>query len=122
MYWSACISTWASRSVARIAPGLVVLHDHARLPSRFFGRFTAFLRAVMPGLAGVSRMPYPRFLAFNALGGVLWGSACVLLGYFAAHSLATVTKTLGWTSAVCVAVIALGLVLAWHRHRSANRG
>src|SRR5215467_5030722 len=30
----------------------------------FVGRFTAFLRAVMPGLAGASRMHYPRFLAF----------------------------------------------------------
>src|SRR4051795_8086057 len=37
------------------------------------GRFTAFLRAVMPGLAGASRMAYPRFLFFNALGGVMWG-------------------------------------------------
>jgi hypothetical protein len=35
----------ASRTVARIAPGLVVLHDHARLPSRFFGRFTAAILA-----------------------------------------------------------------------------
>src|SRR5689334_4970773 len=32
------------------------------------GRWTAFLRAVMPALAGASRMEYPRFLAFNALG------------------------------------------------------
>lgn len=86
------------------------------------GRFTAFLRAVMPALAGVSRMPYPRFLAFNALGGVLWGSACVLLGFFAAHSLSAVSRTLGWTSAACVAIIALGLVFAWHRRGSAHRG
>ena len=85
------------------------------------GRFTAFLRAVMPGLAGASAMAYPRFLVFNAIGGVVWGSACVLLGYFAAHSLSAVTRALGWTSAVCVAIIAVGLLLAWHRHRSRHR-
>ena len=79
------------------------------------GRFTAFLRAVMPGLAGASRMAYRRFLVFNALGGVLWGSACVLLGYFAAHSIGTVTHALGVTSAVVVTVIVIGLVWAWHR-------
>jgi membrane-associated protein len=79
------------------------------------GRFTAFLRAVMPALAGASRMEYPRFLAFNAIGGVLWGSACVLLGYFAAHSIGRVTHYLGLTSTALVLVIAIALLWAWHR-------
>jgi membrane-associated protein len=38
----------------------------------FLARFTAFLRAVMPGLAGTARMPYRRFLVFNAAGGLIW--------------------------------------------------
>jgi membrane-associated protein len=79
------------------------------------GRFTAFLRAVMPALAGASRMEYRRFLAFNATGGVLWGGACVMLGYFAAHSISQVTHYLGLTSAAIVVVIVLGLLWAWHR-------
>jgi len=82
------------------------------------GRFTAFLRAAMPALAGASHMGYPRFLVFNALGGVLWGTACVLLGYFAAHSISKVTHYLGLTSGAIVVVIVLGLLWAWHRrHR-----
>ena len=44
----------------------------------FVARFTAFLRAVMPGLAGMSRMPYRRFLAYNAAGAVVWGDAGLL--------------------------------------------
>ena len=79
------------------------------------GRFTAFLRAVMPGLAGASHMPYRRFLFFNILGALVWGTACVLLGYFAAHSISTVTHYLGVTSGVIVVVIVLGIVWAWHR-------
>jgi membrane protein DedA with SNARE-associated domain len=79
------------------------------------GRFTAFLRAVMPGLAGASRMEYRRFLFFNVLGGLIWGSACVLLGYFAAHSIGTITHALGLTSGAIVVFIALGLIWAWHR-------
>lgn len=79
------------------------------------GRFTAFLRAVMPGLAGASRMPYPTFLAFNVAGGVLWGTACVLLGFFGAHSISTVTHYLGVTSAVVIAIIVIGIIWAWHR-------
>jgi membrane protein DedA with SNARE-associated domain len=79
------------------------------------GRFTAFLRAVMPGLAGASRMEYRRFLVFNAMGGVLWGSACVLLGYFAAHSIGAITHALGVTSAAIIVFIVTGLAWAWHR-------
>jgi len=79
------------------------------------GRWTAFLRAVMPGLAGASRMSYRRFLVFNVIGGVMWGTACVLLGYFAAHSISTITHALGVTSGVIAVVIVLGVVWAWHR-------
>jgi len=44
----------------------------------FVGRFTAFLRAVMPGLAGMSKMRYRRFLAANALGASCgaWATPC----------------------------------------------
>ncbi|MFZ2015420.1 MAG: DedA family protein [Nocardioides sp.] len=79
------------------------------------GRFTAFLRAVMPGLAGASRMPYRRFLVFNVVGGVLWGTVCVLLGFFLAHSISRVTQYLGVTSGAIVVFIVLGLLWAWHR-------
>jgi membrane-associated protein len=79
------------------------------------GRFTAFLRAVMPGLAGASRMAYRRFLVFNVIGAVLWGTACVLLGFFAAHSIGRITHALGVTSGAIVVFIVLGLAWAWHR-------
>ena len=49
----------------------------------FLGRWTAFLRAVMPGLAGVSQMPYRRFILWNALGGIAWGTTFCLVGYLA---------------------------------------
>jgi hypothetical protein len=40
------LTAMASRDVARLAEGgLIVLHDHARLPARFFGRFTAAILA-----------------------------------------------------------------------------
>jgi membrane-associated protein len=83
----------------------------------FLGRFTAFLRAVMPGLAGTSRMPYPRFLAFNAAGGIVWGVGVALLGYFAGNSYQAAERTLGRTSAIVLAVVVLAGLLVWHRHR-----
>lgn len=83
----------------------------------FMGRWTAFLRAVMPGLAGISRMPYPRFLFFNAAGGLLWGVAVTLLGFFAGNSYSAVESALGRTSAVVLAVLVLAVLVVWHRAR-----
>jgi len=40
----------------------------------------------MPALAGWSGMPYRTFLPWNATGGIAWGLAVVLGGYFAGLS------------------------------------
>jgi membrane protein DedA with SNARE-associated domain len=85
------------------------------------GRFTAFARAVMPALAGVSRMPYLRFLAFNAAGGVVWGVGVALLGFFAGNSYARVQQQLGRGSAILLALFAIVVVLAVIRRRRRNR-
>lgn len=79
----------------------------------FLGRFTAFLRAVIPGLAGVSRMPYRRFLAYNAAGGAVWGTGAALLGYFAGNSYARVEKAVGRGTAVFTAVLVLAVVVVF---------
>jgi membrane-associated protein len=86
----------------------------------FLGRFTAFLRAVMPALAGVSQMPYLRFLGFNAAGGLVWGVGVTLLGFFAGASYLKVEAALGRGSAVLLAVLVLGGLLGWHRRRRAR--
>lgn len=36
----------------------------------FLSRWVAFFRAVMPGLAGIARMPYRKFLTYNVAGGI----------------------------------------------------
>jgi membrane protein DedA with SNARE-associated domain len=89
----------------------------------FLGRWTAFLRAVMPGLAGVSRMPYRRFLLFNAVGGLAWGVTFCLVGYLAGNSYAAVERTVGRAGAVLTLVVVLGGLAGWHvRRRRAARG
>ena len=69
----------------------------------FVGRFTAFLRAVTPGLAGLSGMRYRRFLVYNAAGGLVWGLGCVVAGYLAGSSYERVAGYLGRGGAVAAA-------------------
>lgn len=84
----------------------------------FAGRFTAFLRAVVPALAGLSRMPYRRFLVYNAAGGVVWGTGVVLLGFFAGNSYTTVERGLGRGTAVLTTlIVGVGIFLAVRARR-----
>ena len=61
----------------------------------FLGRWTAFFRAVMPALAGLSGMRYRVFLPWNAIGGIAWGATAVTAGYLAGESYHRVEKWLG---------------------------
>jgi len=93
-------------------------------PAVFLARWVAFLRATMPFLAGSSHMRYPTFLAYNAAGGAAWGTAVVLLGYFAGVSYQAVAKQFGEITAVVVAGIAIIVitVVVIRRHRARRDG
>jgi membrane-associated protein len=80
----------------------------------FVGRFTAFLRAVIPGLAGMSKMRYRIFLPANALGALCWGVLYVLLGYFVGQR---VEKATGVASDVLLGLIVVAIVVLFVRHR-----
>lgn len=86
----------------------------------FLGRFVAFFRAVLPALAGASRMRYLKFLAFNALGGITWGVGFVLLGFLAGASYETVAKAAGRDITAAVAVLAIVALVVW-KVRKARR-
>lgn len=77
----------------------------------FIGRFTAFLRAVMPGLAGMSKMNYRRFLIANAAGGIIWGVGFTLLGYFAGTALTRIENYASWVGLSVLIVMILFFVI-----------
>jgi membrane-associated protein len=83
----------------------------------FIGRFTALLRAIMPALAGSARMPYGRFLIFNALGGVTWGVGFTLGGYLAGTAFEQVAQWAGRVLAIAVAVVAVAALFVWWLRR-----
>ena len=90
----------------------------------FVGRFTAFFRAVIPALAGMAHMPYLRFLTFNAAGGLVWGTGCVILGFLAGNSYQSIAQAAGHGTALLTVAIVLAGLLLWHlrRRRSAKAG
>lgn len=87
----------------------------------FFGRFTAALRVLVPGLAGMSQVEYPVFLAYNVAGGVLWGAGMAILGYLAGASYKHVEKIVGRAGLGLLALIVVGLVASRLLRRYAGR-
>src|SRR5215210_5672929 len=81
----------------------------------FLARFFAGFRVFGALVAGISRMRWGTFAFYNALGGAVWATAAVLVGYFLGSSLALVERWLGRATlllAVLVAVAA-GFYLAY---------
>ena len=76
----------------------------------FLGRFTAFLRAVMPGLAGMSKMDYRSFLIANAIGGLVWGIGFTLLGYFGGNALHKIERSASWVGIVVLVLVVAAFV------------
>lgn len=77
----------------------------------FLGRFTAALRVMVPGLAGMSGVPYARFVISNVSGGTIWAITFVLLGYGAGASWRKVAKTAQNASLLLLGVIIVVLLV-----------
>ncbi|HEY5455259.1 MAG TPA: DedA family protein [Acidothermaceae bacterium] len=87
----------------------------------FVGRFTAALRALVPGFAGVSKMHYRTFLIWNFAGGTLWATAVVVAGYLAGkswHRVASDISIVGW--AVLGLVVVIGVIWFLRRRRQSH--
>jgi len=103
-----------AQAVLRRRGGLAVL----------LGRFVAVLRALMPAVAGTTRMPYRTFLFYNVLGGIIWGLGYCLLGYAAGSAYAAIERTVGTGVAVVLAVVVVAGLAVWgvRRYRREQAG
>ena len=83
----------------------------------FIGRFVGFARALVPFVAGASRMPYRKFVLYDALGAILWTVAFVNLGYGLGASWRVAEKWISRTGLILGALVILGLLVLWLRRR-----
>ena len=81
------------------------------------GRLTALLRAMTPPVAGMSGVGWRTFLAYDALGGVVWAGGVALLGYAAGASYQRVADTIGQAGAVVLAALVVACAGVWRRRR-----
>jgi membrane-associated protein len=82
-------------------------------------RFISVIRAFAPTMAGVSKVPYSRFLPLSILGGVLWGTSITTVGYVLGSLISDLEKYI-------YLVIGVGILVgvvpsAWHLLRASKQ-
>jgi membrane-associated protein len=83
----------------------------------FVGRFTAALRALIPGFAGVSKMRYRTFLVWNLVGGGAWATGVVVAGYLAGNAWRQVGSAINLVGYIMLAVVVAGACAVWWARR-----
>jgi membrane protein DedA with SNARE-associated domain len=96
------LGLWVGEHRWAAVDGFILRHGGKAV---LLGRLTALMRALMPSMAGMSGMRYRTFLLWNAVGGLIWAPACVLLGYGFSTSLAAIGETLTWAPLAILAVV-----------------
>jgi membrane protein DedA with SNARE-associated domain len=101
---------WLKRWADRVIPPAERLMRRHGGKVVFFGRFIALLRFTAAWAAGLGRMPWWRFLFWNASGGIIWATLVGLVAYYGGKAAATAISTYG---SIAVGGIVVLLILVW---------
>lgn len=96
---------WVERRAGRAArhlPRAEAFYEKWGVSAVVIARFIPWVRTFTPIVAGMAQMPYPRFLAANVVGALLWGSGLIVLGY--------VANSVPWVRYAAYSVAALSIV------------
>lgn len=83
----------------------------------FLGRFVTILRIFAGPLAGITKMPYQKFLFYNFSGAAVWSTTIVTLAYFLGN-VVSLEQIIIWFSQAGIAAFALliallGIIFIW---------
>jgi membrane-associated protein len=85
-----------------------------------FSRFLPILRTFAPFAAGVAAMDYRKFLLFDSIGALSWGSSITLLGYwFGNHAVVRKNFSLVIVGIIVISLLPVGIeaLRAWLARR-----
>jgi membrane protein DedA with SNARE-associated domain len=80
-------------------------------------RFIEGLRQANGIIAGITRMPWPRFLAFNTVGAALWVGTWTAVGYLAGNQIKAIYAQASRYALYLLAAAALAIAALVIRHR-----
>jgi membrane-associated protein len=84
-------------------------------------RFVPIVRTFCPPVAGAAMMPYPRYVAFDICGGILWVGAMILGGYALGRSVPNIGERIHYVIAVVILVSVLPVLVSLGRSRRSSQ-
>ena len=101
--------------------------DHVARTRRFYdkygaktivlARFVPIVRTFAPTVAGVGKMRYRTFLAFNVVGGIGWVTSMTLAGFWLGRSIPDIERHLHWVIGIVILLSFLPILHEWKQSR-----
>ena len=101
--------------------------DHLARTQRFYdkygtktivlARFVPIIRTFAPTVAGVAKMRYRTFLAFNVIGGLGWVAGMTLAGFWLGRSIPDIERHIHWVIGIVILVSFLPILHEWRQSR-----
>ena len=104
-------------AVERVLPRAERFFERHGAKTVLIARFVAILRITAAWLAGISRMPWLRFFAFDAVGCILWATTIGLVAYVFGEAAAKAITHYGVYAAVAIVVLVVAGFLVLHFRR-----
>ena len=124
-YW---IGRKAGQTLYRREDSLVFRKKHLERAHDFYekyggktvilARFVPIIRTFCPPVAGAAEMPYPRYLAYDIAGGILWGGGMTLVGYLLGRQVPNISENIHYVIAVVIFLSLLPPIIGYLRSRS----
>lgn len=83
-------------------------------------RFVPIIRTFCPPVAGAAEMSYGRYLAYDVVGGLLWGGGMVLVGYSLGRQVPNISENIHYVIAVVIFLSLLPPIIGVLRARSSG--
>ncbi len=115
--------SFTARHAAKVLPPAERYFQRHGPKTVFIGRFVALLRVTAAWVAGISHMPWWKFLIWNAAGGIVWATSVSLLSYWAGKAVAETINRYGLYGVIALLVLgAVGFVALryWRRRMGAK--
>jgi membrane protein DedA with SNARE-associated domain len=114
------IEQWSftARHAAKVLPQAERYFARHGPKTVFIGRFVAVLRVTAAWVAGISHMPWWKFLIWNAAGGIAWAAAVSVLSYEAGKAVAEGVNRYGLYAVIgLIALAVVGFIVLRLRRR-----
>jgi membrane-associated protein len=81
-------------------------------------RFIPIIRTFAPVVAGVGRMEYQRFLAYNVLGGIGWVASMTWAGYLLGQTIPNIGRYIHLVIVIVVLLSVIPIAVEWAKARA----